>query len=85
VRDTPLISLLIEKLNPENEWCEQANVEQLMCDILDSGGGAGLGLMGSLGGHNGSSMGNGGAAAGVVGDNRDNQLMSNSLLPLILK
>ncbi|XP_018013632.1 flocculation protein FLO11 isoform X4 [Hyalella azteca] len=84
VRDTPLISLLIEKLSPENEWCEQANVEQLMCDILDSGGGASLGLMGSLGGHNGSSMGNGGAAAGVGGDNRDNQMMSNSLLPLIL-
>ena len=38
IRDTPLISLLIGKLGPDNEWCEQASVEQLLCDVLDSSG-----------------------------------------------
>ncbi|KAF2355586.1 SIT4 phosphatase-associated protein family [Trinorchestia longiramus] len=83
VRDTPLISLLISKLGPENEWCEQASVDQLMCDVLDSRGGVG-GHLGAMG-HMGGSMGNGGVAAAILAtENRDNSTHANSLLPLIL-
>ena len=79
-QETPLISLLVSKLGPENEWCEQANVEQLLCDVLDSGGGPVGGVLCSLGGANGVST-NGGPSNGDNGSTSD----SHALLPLIMK
>lgn len=77
------MSLLVAKLGPENEWCEQASVQQLMCDILDAGFGIGAT---SVPGQNGGILGNGVSglvtAGGLPNDIRDG---ANSLLPLILK
>ena len=74
------MSLLIGKLGAENDWCEQASIEQLLCDVLEISSDTNAllancnGMMSTAG--NGSNDGNGSQSA-------HNQ--SNMLIPLVMK